>query len=599
MMKKNAKALLMLLATLLYLVTLPPGALSHAEGAAKEKEGTPAKKSKDKLLNVQLLGMTDFHGYLQPMNDAANGKINSPDGPLTVGGAAYMATHLDRLAEGHKNSIRLSVGDNFSGWPFEVAAFRDEPTIELMNKLNVELTAAGNHEFDPSLADLTKHMMKGTCIGEKEVDSCFRDSDGKKYKGSDFTYLSANIRDAKTGKLLLKPYTIKKIPAGKGKFIPVGFLGLTTTETVLGTTSYQEGILTVDPLTEAADRYTKELKAKGVETIVAVVHEGGTHDGYYNSCLNPRGPVIDFAKSATPEIDAIFTGHWHGAFNCSLPDPDGNPRPVVEGSNHGRLLTELNLWIDPKTKEPVRELTTSDNIAVTRDVPKDPEIDKLVNYWADRGRERAAEPVAKQTGDLTRARNKNGESTLANLAADAHYAAGQKVKSPAEFALTASSPLRGDLPYKKGTRPNDQDGQILYGEQWDAQGYQNPVVVVSLTGREIDQILEEQWRPGANGTGFFPLAVSHNVSYTFDNSKPAGQKVSPEDVLINGEELNVDRTYRVAALAYLIRGSDGYQTFKQYRDPERGEVDHWAFLQYLKEQKVIEPSLGRVHQTGE
>ena len=220
----------------------------------------------------------------------------------------------------------------------------------------------------------------------------------------------------------------------------------------------------------------------------------------------------------------------------------------------------------------------------------------MVSYWVERGKERWAEPVAKLTGDLTRARNANGESTLANFVADAHYYSGKKAENPAEFALTAASPLRGDLLYKKGTNTADSDGQILFGEAWQAHGYQNPLLVVTLTGQQIKQILEEQWRKNANGTeSFYPLAVSYNVNYTYDKSKMINDRIDPTKVIINGEHLDLNRSYRVAALAYMVIGADGYPTFTQYREPVRTEVDYWALLNYLKEQKVIEPpALNRV-----
>ncbi|MFY0760914.1 bifunctional metallophosphatase/5'-nucleotidase [Metabacillus dongyingensis] len=572
---------------------------SQNDGQAEAKDTSHNGRNNNNLVNLQLLSLTDLHGYLQAFNDKSNGQIMTTNGPLTVGGAAYMATHLNNLKVGHENSILFSAGDDFSGWPFEVASHHNEPTIEFLNAIGLDFSVAGNHEFDASKEFLTEHMMKGKSFGVRDVDSSFTDSTGKKFKGADYEYLSANVRDAHTGDLVLKPYIIKKIPNGKGGTIPVGFIGLTTPTTVKGSTSFQEGTLTNDPLVESANRYAKELKEKGVETIIAVVHEGGStkSDGYdINGCDSPFGPIFDFAKEASPAIDAIVSGHWHAKFNCSIDDPAGNPRPVIEGANHGRLLSEINLSIDPNSKDVVRNLTTSTNHPVTRDVPADPEIEKMVSYWVERGKNRWAEPLAKLTGDLSRARNANGESTLADVAADAHYAAGKKAENPAEFALTAASPLRGDLLYKKGNNPADYDGQILFGEQWQAHGYQNPVLVVTLTGQQIKQILEEQWRKKPDGSdGFYPLAVSHNVHLRYDKSKPINERIDPQNVNINGELLDLNRSYRVAALAYLVIGADGYPTFEQYRDPVRAEVDYWAFINYLKEQKVIEPpALNRV-----
>lgn len=570
--------------------------MSASQSFAYENNGQAASrqgKGNTDLVNVQLLSLTDFHGYLQALNDKSNGQIMTANGPVTVGGAAYVAAHIKKLKEGHENSILFSAGDDFSGWPFEVASHHNEPTIEFLNMVGLDFSVAGNHEFDTSKEFLTEHIMKGKTFGVPDVDSSFTDSTGKKFKGADYDYLSANIRDAQTRDLVLKPYTIKRVHDGKGGTIPVGFIALTSPDTIKGSTSFQEGILTADPLVESANKYAKELQKKGVETIIAVVHEGGStkSDGTdINGSDSPSGPIFDFAKKASPAIDAIVSGHWHAKFNASVKDPVGNPRPVVEAANHGRLLNELNLSIDPDTKDVVRNLTKSMNHPVTRDIPADSEIEKMVSYWVERGKTRWAEPVAKLTGDMTRARNANGESTLANFVADAHYFSGKKAENPAEFALTAASPLRGDLLYKKGSNAADSDGQILFGEAWQAHGYQNPVLVVTLTGHQIKQILEEQWRKSANGPeSFHPLSVSYNVSYSYDKSKPINERIDPKKVIINGESLDLDRSYRVASLAYMVVGADGYPTFKQYREPVRTEVDYWALLNYLKEQKVIEP----------
>jgi 2',3'-cyclic-nucleotide 2'-phosphodiesterase (5'-nucleotidase family) len=576
--------------------------MSTSQTLASENDGqaaSPNGKGNTELVNLQLVSLTDFHGYLQALNDKSNGQIMTTNGPLTVGGAAYVAAHIKKLQARHENSVLFSAGDDFSGWPFEVASYHNEPTIEFHNAIGLDFSVAGNHEFDASKEFLTEHIMKGKTFGIRDVDSSFTDSTGKKFKGADYDYLSANIRDVQTGELVLKPYTIKRIHDGKGGSIPVGFIALTTPTTITGSTSFQEGILTADPLVETANKYAEELQEKGVETIIAVVHEGGStrSDGMdINGSDSPFGPIFDFAKEASPAIDAIVSGHWHAKFNAFIEDPAGNPRPVVEAANHGRLLNELNLSIDPDTKDVVRNLTTSMNHPVTRDIPADPEIEKMVSYWVERGKDRWAEPVAKLTGDLTRARNANGESTLANFAADAHYHSGKKAENPAEFALTAASPLRGDLLYKKGSNTSDSDGQILFGEAWQAHGYQNPVLVVTLTGQQIKQILEEQWRMNANGSeSFHPLAVSYNFKYTYDKSKSINDRIDPKKVTINGEPLDLNRSYRVASLAYMVIGADGYPTFKQYREPVRTEVDYWAFLNYLKEQKVIEPpALNRV-----
>ncbi|MGI5322107.1 bifunctional metallophosphatase/5'-nucleotidase [Actinomadura nitritigenes] len=550
-------------------------------------------------VDVQLLSITDLHGYLQPYDDAANGQVKLPDGTvLKVGGAAYNAAHLERLREGRKNSILFSVGDNFSGWPFEVDAFRDEPTIEVLNKLGVRFSAVGNHELDVSAGFLKDHMMKGRCFGEVDVDSCFTDSTGHRFRGADFPFYTGNIVGAKTGKPILKPYNIEWVRGDGGRRIPVGFIDLTVPDTPTGSTSYQPDLRSL-PLLETANRYAAELKRRGVTAIVANVHDGGSADGAgFDGCEDPHGPVIDFARQASRDIDAIFTGHWHAGFNCTIADPAGNPRPVIEGLNHGRLISEIDLRLDARG-EVIRGATKAVNHPVTRDIAPDPAVQKIADYWTARGNALAARPLARQTGDFTRAQNGSGESTMGDLAADVQYwAAGTSRKGRADLALVATKPVTGsnavarDLPYAKGTAAGDADGRVTFGEAWNAYGYGNPILTVTVTGEQIHQALEQQWQ----GAKFAPFAVSGNVRYSYDASRPAGDRVDPADVVIGGKPLDPSGKYRLAALAYTLIGADGYTAFTGFTGAYRNDLpDHEAFAAYLKAHPTITPApLNRV-----
>ncbi|MFD7321726.1 bifunctional metallophosphatase/5'-nucleotidase [Streptomyces sp. NPDC059875] len=579
--------------------TLVGGALSVTPAAA------------DDPIDVQLLSITDFHGYLQPPTPGQGGRIPAGGGTsVTVGGAAYLATHLTRLRSGHPNSVFFSTGDNFSGWPFEVDAHQDEPTIEVLNKLGLRFSAVGNHELDVSPEFLVNHMEDGRCFGTVGVDSCFTDSTGRRFHGADFDFLSGNIVSKRTGRTVVDPYRIEWFRGADGKRVPVGFISTTVEATVTGSTSYQPGLRALDQA-QTIDRYAKELRRRGVEAIVLNVHEGGSPKSAatsgYDVCDSAYGPVIELAKKVTPEIDAVVTGDWHSRFNCMVPDPAGKPRPVVEAGNHGALISEINLSLDPKTGEVLRDRTRSVNHAVTRDVAPDREVQKIVDHWAARGAERFAQPLATQTGSFTRTPNAAGESTAADLYADVQYwNANRTPDGRADLALIAAQPaqgstaVRGDLPYAKGSHPADADGRILYGESWNVYGYGNPVLTVSVKGRQLDAILEQQWQKQPNGTvKSAPLAVSRNVSYRYDPARPVGDRVSPRDVLINGRPLDPERTYRVAALAYTVIGADGYSAFAGYTAPVRDGADHESFVDYLRAHKKISPApLNRVRVKG-
>ncbi|WP_214323668.1 bifunctional metallophosphatase/5'-nucleotidase [Nonomuraea sediminis] len=550
-----------------------------------------------KPVDVQLLSLTDFHGYITPQNNATDGTIKDPQGnTLVVGGAPYVATHLDKLRQGHENTVTFSAGDNFSGWPTEVSYHADEPTIEFLNKIKLDFTTVGNHELDRSLEFLRDHMGEGECFGEIGVDSCFTDSDGRQFHGADFAISTANITRKGDTRPVLPPYVIKRFQG-----IPVGFINLTTPTTVDGSTSYQPSLDNL-PLVETANKYAAILKRRGVKAIVANVHEGGKAGDDYNGCADQKnGPIWDFAANASPDIDVIVTGHWHWYFTCSLPDPAGNPRPVVEAANHGRLINEINLKLDHRTRDVIRSETTAVNHPVTRDVTPDPAMVKLVDHWNAKQKETYAKPYGTITGDLTRTRDATGQSTLGNTVADVAYFDSQRTEGgKADLAMVAVAPtkgsnsLRGDLLFAKGTNPADSDGQVLMGESWAAWGYANPVLTVSVKGSQLEQALEQQWQTQANGTvKFAPLAVSKNVRFSYSANRPVGDRVNPADVIVNGQPLDTGRTYRLAALAYTLIGADGYPAFAGYTDAVRGNRDYEAMRAYLRQGPVAPPALNR------
>ncbi|HEX5993746.1 MAG TPA: bifunctional UDP-sugar hydrolase/5'-nucleotidase [Jiangellales bacterium] len=560
---------------------------------------------------VQLLSFTDLHGYLAPTTGGDAVVYDANGQRITVGGAAFLATHLAQLRAGQTNSILFATGDSFTGYQPAQNAFRDEPTIEFMNTVGVQFSTVGNHELDISRDFLADHMGKGKCFGTVDVDSCFTDSTGRRFHGADFPFLTGNIVDGSTGRNILPATNVEWVRGSDGRAVPVGFINLTVPDTPYGTTSYQPSLKSL-PVVATANRYAAELKQRGVQAIVMNLHDGGVaygsgHD--YNGCQQPSGPAFDVARNASPDIDAIVTGHWHTQFNCMVPDPAGNPRPVVEAGNAGKLISEINLQIDPRTGEVIRGASQSANHPNTRDVAPDPAVSRMVDYWTQRAAEAYARPVASITADITRTLNPAGESTLADLAADAFWEdANQTDAGKADLALVAARPkgqsvLNADLRYAAGTTAGDADGVVTFGEAYTSIGYDNPVLTLSLTGARLKQALESQWEVRPDGTTVFhPLAVSRNVHYTYDASRPLGQRVAAEDVVIGGSPLQLDRTYRVAVLAYTAMGSDGSSIadtvinadgLKQLDPstaPYRNSRDREAIRGYLTRHGTVSPS---------
>jgi 5'-nucleotidase len=570
-------------------------------------EQAPPDLDATKYVDVQLLNITDLHGYLGPCDVDGYSLVTDQGVRKTVGGVAYMATHMRRLRAGRKNSIFFSAGDNFSGWPFQVDAHANEPTIEALNALGLQFSTVGNHELDQRFPDyLIDHIEKGIPYPVEGRDDSFLDSAGRPFAGANFSFYTANVVFTDSGATIVPAYNVVWVDAGEGRKIPIAFIHLTVSDAATGSTSYQPALKTLNQL-EAVNRLAAELKAKGINAIIVNMHEGGSAGGNINGLTNPKGPAFDLARQASPDIAAVVTGHWHSAFNGMVADPNGVPRPVVEAGCHGQMINEITLKLDRQTGTVVRELTTSMNHANTHDVPPDPRLQKIANYWADQGVKRYAQPLAKQTADITRARNTLGESQMGNLAADFLYWDAHQHGDPVELSIfitgprTGSVALSGDgLLYAKGPFSGDIDGQILFGEAWNAFGYGNPVLGVTVTGAQILTALQDQWRSGASGVvTFAPLAVSDNVRYAVDLHAPAGQRVTAETVLINGEPLDVNRDYRMAALAYTLINGDGTTAFLGFREPVRHDRDREGFTAYLRIRGTIDPPpLNRVRAVG-
>lgn len=563
-----------------------------------------AEPAPDDYVDVQLLNITDLHGHLRTPTSAADGFL--PDargvGTFPVGGVAYLAAHHRRLRAA-RNSIFFSTGDNYGGSePLDNKMLSDEGPAEVLNNLGLRFSTLGNHELDHGVDYFVEHMIKGNPVGVPGLDSGFPDSTGARYQGLRFPYLSANIVWRETGLPLLRPYNVEYVTGADGRRFPIGFIHLTLQHTPTGSSSYNPGLVGLDPV-ETANRYAKILKDKGVNALVVSVHDGAQQVDNWHAPLNGSnmaagGPALDLAARVDPDICAIVTGHWHWWFNAMLPGPDGAVRPFVEAGHAGQIINEIRLKLDPATGKVVRELTVSTNHPVTLDVPPDPRVRRIVEYWTDAGKRRSATPAGRLTHHFTSALNANGESAMGNLGADLMlWSAGRQRQGVADFGLVAAKPITGsnavagELRRGWGRRPWDPHGVIRYGEAYSQLGYENPILTVTLTGERIRQALEQQWQRQPDGTvRYGPLAFSANVSATFDISRPVGRRVDPGAFLVGGEPLDLGRSYRVAALGYTLVGADGYPALSGFTDPYRNGRDHEEFIAYLRERRVISPS---------
>jgi 5'-nucleotidase len=525
--------------------------------------------------DVQLLSFNDLHGNLEPPA-GSSGRVTElqPDGTtktVDAGGVEYLATHLRQAREGHPYSITAAGGDMVGASPLLSGLFHDEPAIEALNRLDLDVTSVGNHEFDEGAKELAR-LQNGGC---HPTDGCYGE---REFEGADFPYLAANVLDEKTGKPVLKPYWV-----WQKKGVRIGFIGVTLEATPDVVSA--EGVkgLTFKDEVETIDKYAKVLQKQGVKSIVALVHEGGfPASGAYNyDCDSPgagdgvSGPIVEIAKKVTPQVDALVTGHTHNAYVCTVPDPAGKPRTVTSASSFGRLYTDTTLTYDRRTGDIARTAVASANHVVTRDVPRAPDLTGLIDRWNTLAAPIGNRPVGYISGDIG---NSGTESPLGDLIADAQLAYGRELDPETDLALMNSGGIRAPLTY--ASKGGEGDGVVTYAEVFAVQPFANTVNLQDITGAQLVQILKEQVS-GVNEAAPRILQVSSGLTYTLDLTKTGADRVVTDSIRLNGQAVDPSATYRVASNSFLAGGGDGFPTLGQGTNDRVGAEDLTALEKYL------------------
>ncbi|WP_428953820.1 bifunctional metallophosphatase/5'-nucleotidase [Streptomyces sp. cg35] len=553
------------------IAALPAGAAQDRHGGGHHGQG--------RYQDVQLLSFNDFHGNLEPPA-GSSGQVTEKQADGTTkqvdaGGAEYLATSLRTARKGHPYSVTAAAGDLIGASPLLSGLFHDEPTVEAMNKLDLDVTSVGNHEFDEGAAELAR-IQNGGCHPE---DGCYEK--GRTFKGADYPYLAANVTDEKTGKPVLKPYWV-----WKNKGVKVGFIGVTLEGTPnIVSADGVKGLKFHDEI-ETVNKYAKILDKQGVKSIVALIHEGGApaSSAYNYDCDSPgagagvSGPIVDIAKGITPRVDALVTGHTHNAYVCTIPDPSGKPRMVTSASSYGKLYTDTTLTYDRRTKDIVRTSVKSANHVVARTQAKAPDMTELIGRW-----NKLAAPVANQavghiSADIPGRGAGTPEEPLGDLIADAQLAHAKSLDPKAGLALMNPGGVRSDLVFKASG--SEGDGVVTYGEAFTVQPFSNTVNLVDLTGAQVIQALQQQVS-GPNEASPKILQPSAGLTYTLDMTKAGAARVVVDSIRLDGAAIDPAATYRVAMNSFLAGGGDGFTALGQGKNPLVGADDLKAFNDYL------------------
>ncbi|MBC7596921.1 MAG: 5'-nucleotidase C-terminal domain-containing protein [Kineosporiaceae bacterium] len=532
-------------------------------GALSAVVTSPAQGADNVTLN--LIGINDFHGRI----DAKTVKFAGTVEQLRQDG-------------GSDNSLLISAGDNVSASPFASAIQNDTPTIDVLNALELDASATGNHEFDKGTDDLL----------------------GRLTNEAEFPWLAANIFDAQGDPILPKSATF----AVDG--LDVAVVGAITEETpTLVSPAGIAGLTFTDP-TDAINETVAELEALAdpPDVIVASLHEGAP-DGTQTYAENVEHSTTfkKIVEQTDSDVDAIFMAHTHQAYayDAPIPGKTGKTRPILQTGSYGANVGQIKLTVDAVTgdvqsytKQNVARTITADGdltaafprVALVKDI-----VDNALAFAATIGNQ----PKGTQTADITRAfvgnsEDRASESTIGNLVADALLSKVGDTPSGADIGVVNPGGLRADLTYA-GTDGTNTDGVITYAEANSVLPFVNQVNRVTVTGVTFEKILEQQWQRDAGGKipsrPYLQLGLSKNVNYTFDDTRSEGERIT--HVTVNGQTLDPAGSYKIATFSFLATGGDNFRAFTEGTSVDTGLVDYEAWIGYLETNSPVSPDFAR------
>ncbi|MCC3376090.1 5'-nucleotidase C-terminal domain-containing protein [Cohnella sp. REN36] len=480
-------------------------------------------------VEVHLLGINDLHGQL----DTTSFVSNKP-----VGTAPILASYLKEARAKYENTLLVHNGDSVGASAPVSSLERDEPTMEWMNLMKFDVGTLGNHEFDQGVASLKSQLEGG-------VDPV----GGVEHKGANFDYVNANVVDEKTGEPIIRPYVVKEIGGVK-----IGFIGVVTMATV--TKVSPEGLRGVKLVDQApvVNEAVAELKQQGVKTIVVLAHDPATtKDGV------TTGEAADLAKAIDPEVDVVMAGDNHALANGLV---DG--KLVVQAYSYGTAFEDVKLLIDPQTGDVVSKsatVTTTFQDGVTPDA----ESQALVDKYLDKHPELKL-PVGTTDGTVVRTDAYNNEAPLGNLIADAMRSAFPGT----DFAFMNPGGIRADLP----------TGEVKFGDLAKVQPFGNTLVKLTLTGKQIKTLLQQQWGKKADGTPDTKTLQISGLKYTAYMGLDVDKRVTSL-TKSDGTPIEDNKTYTAVVNNFMAAGGDNYKVLTEATDAQVGPTDLDVFYQYI------------------
>ncbi|MDQ0870453.1 5'-nucleotidase [Arthrobacter sp. V1I9] len=524
-------------------------------------------------VDLNFLGINDFHGRIDTNTVQFAGTIEKLRAAAAPGATAF-----------------LSAGDNIGASLFASSVAKDQPTIDVLNALELRASAVGNHEFDGGWADLRDRVIA-------------RGNNAK------FPYLAANVYLKGTTEPVLPEFTVLDMNG-----IKVAVIGTVTQEvpslvTPAGIADLEFG----DPV-EAINRAAARITADKLADVIIVENHDGAGSGTVEGAtleeeVAAGGPFAKLVTETSSDVDAIFTGHTHKeyAWDAPVPGAEGKTRPIVQTGNYGENVGQIQLTVDTATKQVTAHKAS--NVKRTTDpaadliaaYPRVAAVDAIVKKALAEAAVVGNQPIGAVTADITTAfttdaagvakrDDRGNESTLGNLVADSLLNSLQPAElGGAEIGVVNAGGLRSELYYAP-------DGTITYAEANAVLPFVNNLWTTSLTGAQFKTMLEQQWQTNPDGTvpsrAYIQLGLSKNVNYTYDAARPAGDRIT--SVRVNGAVLDPAKSYRIGTFSFLATGGDNFRIFTEGANTkDSGLVDRDAWIGYLQDSSPVSPDFAR------
>ena len=568
---------------------------------------------------VKIIGFNDYHGNLtSPGTFGITANALSAKKP--VGGASFMAAYVAKLKALNPNNVVVGAGDLIGASPLVAALFHEEPAVETLNRIGLEFSSVGNHEFDKGATELLR-LQNGGCHADGA--GCKGASVGTPYpyEGAKYKWLAANVVNTSTGKTLFPAYGVKTFNGVK-----VAFIGMTLKDTPTIVTPSGVAGLAFNDEAATVNALVPKLRAQGIESIVVLVHQGGFQNagttGNVGSDINGCDSDLvgsDIAKIVSQlddAVDLVVSGHSHAAYNCSAstvdtkvvagalvstPRPTGIPNkvgrliPVTQASNYGRLLTDINVTINPATRN-ITEVTANNILVDNSDtsVTADSTVGNIVTAYSNMVAPIANVVIGSITKAMPNASNAACNSDNGQMLADAQLAATAPTQfGGAQIAFMNRGGVRADFTFPSSSAA-EGDGNVTYGEAYTVQPFGNSLVTLTINAQDLKNVLEQQFAGcrGQNTTATRIMHHSAGFKYSWDGSKSCDARISNVtltdaggvvDTIVdaNGVVANPSKTYRVTVNNFMATGGDGFTTFLNGTNLLGGAQDIDALSAYL------------------